>query len=172
DAGGGLLEPGCGADQFGRVAALLVPVLSMRYSINKSDIMEEISEVRPDAIIRDGLNENLFVTNSQKKLQFIITEKEGKKLLLSAGNDSNTEIRYAIIAFKDWEQVTVIDNKEVLYTTVPPETRHLFHFKLPKVKHESNFQFIALPFPYEVSPINYESQQSFGSFRVVIQNNE
>ncbi|KWW22122.1 hypothetical protein AS888_03725 [Peribacillus simplex] len=153
-------------------AAVLGEVLSMRFSINDSDIMEENSEVRPDAIIRDGLYENLFVTNSKKKLQSIITEKEGKKLILSAGNDSNAEIRYAIIALKDWEQDTVIDNKIVLYTTVAPETRHLFHFNLPNVKTESNFQFIAFPFPYDVSDNNYESQQAFGSFRIVIKNDE
>ncbi|WP_141236492.1 hypothetical protein [Peribacillus simplex] len=62
---------------------------------------------------------------SQEKLQSIMTEKEGKKLKLSAGNETNAEIRYAIIALKHWEQVAVRDNTDVLYTTVPPETRHL-----------------------------------------------
>ncbi len=75
--------------------------------------------------MKDGLNENISITNSQEKLQSIMTEKEGKKLKLSAGNETNEGIRYVIIALKDWEQVPVIDNTEVLYTTVPPETRHL-----------------------------------------------
>ncbi|MCD1162052.1 hypothetical protein LQF35_17115 [Peribacillus sp. N3] len=85
---------------------------------------------------------------------------------------TNAEIRYAIIALKDWEQVAVRDNTDVLYTTVPPETRHLFDFNLPDVERENNFQLIAFPFPYEVNADNYESQQTFGSFRVVIQNKE
>jgi hypothetical protein len=101
-----------------------------------------------------------------------MTEKEGKELKFSAGNETNAEIRYAIIALKDWEQVAVRENTDVLYTTVPPETRHLFDFKLPEVESEENFQLIAFPFPFEISPDNYESQQTFGSFRVVIQNNE
>ncbi|CAH0190602.1 hypothetical protein [Peribacillus simplex] len=156
-------------------AGILEQVLSMRYSINKADNgidVKKIKEVKPDAIVKDGLNENISITNSQEKLQSIMTEKEDKKLKFSAGNETNAEIGYAIIALKDWEQVAVLDNTEVLYTTVPPETRHLFDFKLPEVESEENFQLIAFPFPYEVSPDNYESQQTFGSFRVVIQDKE
>ncbi|MEY8731962.1 hypothetical protein AB9M92_06750 [Peribacillus frigoritolerans] len=157
-------------------AGILEQVLSMRYSINKADSekdVKKVKEVKPDAIVKDGLNENISITNSQEKLQSIMTEKEGKKLKLSAGNETNDEIRYAIIALKDWEQVPVIENTEVLYTNVPPETRHLFDFNLPDVERENNFQLIAFPFPYEVNADNYESQQTFGSFRVVvIQNKE
>ncbi|MDR4928185.1 hypothetical protein [Peribacillus simplex] len=156
-------------------AGILEQVLSMRYSINKADSekdVKKVKEVKPDAIVKDGLNESISITNSQEKLQSIMTEKEGKKLKLSAGNETNDEIRYAIIALKDWEQVPVIDNTEVLYTNVPPETRHLFDFNLPDVEREKNFQLIAFPFPYEVNADNYESQQTFGSFRVVIQNKE
>ncbi|MBT2666751.1 hypothetical protein J7J00_14715 [Bacillus sp. ISL-4] len=153
-------------------AGILEQVLSMRYSINKADSgkdVKKVKEVKPDAIVKDGLNENISITNSQEKLQSIMTEKEGKKLKLSAGNETNAQIRYAIIALKDWEQVPVIDNTEVLYTTVPPETRHLFDFNLPEVERENNFQLIAFPFPYEVNANIYESQETFGSFRVVIQ---
>ncbi|MFE4140432.1 hypothetical protein ACFX4I_00980 [Peribacillus sp. YIM B13472] len=156
-------------------AGILEQVLSMRYSINKADNgkdVKKIKEVKPDAIVKDGLNENISITNSQEKLQSIMTEKEDKKLKFSAGNETNAEIGYAIIALKDWEQVAVKDNTDVLYTTVPPETRHLFDFKLPEVESEENFQLIAFPFPYEVSSDNYESQQTFGSFRVVIQDKE
>ncbi|MDM5304671.1 hypothetical protein [Peribacillus frigoritolerans] len=49
-----------------------------------------------------------------------MNEKEGKELKFSAGNETNAGIRYAIIALKDWEQVAVRDNTDVLYTTVPP----------------------------------------------------
>ncbi|MGW6253325.1 hypothetical protein ACWF7H_13930 [Peribacillus butanolivorans] len=156
-------------------AGILEQVLSMRFSINKADSeknVKNVKEVKPDAIVKDGLNENISITNSQEKLQSIMTEKEDKKLKFSAGNETNAEIGYAIIALKDWEQVAVKDNTDVLYTTVPPETRHLFDFKLPEVESEENFQLIAFPFPYEVSPDNYESQQTFGSFRVVIQDKE
>lgn len=45
----------------------------------------------------------------------------------------------------------VRDNTDVLYTTVPPETRHLFDFNLPDVERDNNFQLIAFPFPYEVN---------------------
>ncbi|MFE4896210.1 hypothetical protein [Peribacillus butanolivorans] len=156
-------------------AGILEQVLSMRFSINKADSeknVKNVKEVKPDAIVKDGLNENISITNSQEKLQSIMTEKEDKKLKFSAGNETNAEIGYAIIALKDWEQVAVKDNTDVLYTTVPPETRHLFDFKLPEVESEENFQLIAFPLPYEVSPDNYESQQTFGSFRVVIQDKE
>lgn len=125
----------------------------MQYSIKKADSgkdAKKVKQVKPDAIVKDGFNENISITNSQEKLQSIMTEKEGKELKFSVGNETNTEIRYAIIALKDWEQVAVRDNTDVLYTTVPPETRHLFDFNLPDVERENNFQLIAFPFPYEV----------------------
>jgi hypothetical protein len=61
----------------------------------------------------------------KKKLQAIFSENEGKELTISNGNESNEEISYAIVAFKDWEQVEVLDDKKVAYTTVSPETRQI-----------------------------------------------
>ncbi|MEW5548788.1 hypothetical protein ABGT24_08275 [Peribacillus frigoritolerans] len=64
-------------------AGILEQVLSMRYSINKADSgkdVKKVKEVKPDAIVKDGLNENISITNSQEKLQSIMTEKEGKEL--------------------------------------------------------------------------------------------
>ncbi|MFJ7993561.1 hypothetical protein ACIQY5_15470 [Peribacillus frigoritolerans] len=43
---------------------------------------------------------------------------------------------------------------------------------MPVVEKGNDFQFITFPFPYEVNADHYESQQTFASFRVVIQNNE
>ena len=42
---------------------------------------------------------------------------------------------------------------------------------MPDVEKGDDFQLIVFPFPYEVNADNYESQQTFGSFRVVIQSN-
>ncbi|MDQ7860320.1 hypothetical protein RCO48_02385 [Peribacillus frigoritolerans] len=59
-------------------AGILEQVLSMRFSINKADSeknVKNVKEVKPDAIVKDGLNENISITNSQEKLQSIMTEK-------------------------------------------------------------------------------------------------
>ncbi|MBS4189813.1 hypothetical protein KHA94_06275 [Bacillus sp. FJAT-49705] len=153
-------------------AAILEEVLSMRYSINQNKNTDNIKETEPDSIIKDGLNENLFVTKNKEKLQSVFVEIEGKELTLSVGNDTEKAMRYAIVAFKDWEQNKIINNQDVIYTTVPSGVRQIFDFNLPNVDNETNFQLLALPFPYEVSNENYISQQAFGSFRIVIQNKD
>ncbi len=97
----------------------------MRYSINKADSgkdAKKVKEVKPDTIVKDGFNENISITNSQEKLQSIMTEKEGKKLKFSAGNETNAEIRYAIIALKDANKLQL----EITQTSYIP----LFHQKL------------------------------------------
>ncbi|MEF7658090.1 hypothetical protein [Bacillus thuringiensis] len=158
-------------------AAILEEVLSMRYPVNSNHKEEEktksipVQPIQPKTVLKDNLYEPLFVTKNEEKLQAVFSENEGKELTVSNGNESKEEIDYAIVAFKDWEQIEILDNKKVAYTTVAPETRQIFNFKLPTVDQESNFQLVALPFPYKVSKDNYPSQQAFGSFRIVIANN-
>lgn len=77
---------------------------------------------------------------------------------------------YAIVAFKDWKQVEIFNNRKVVYTKLAPETRQFFNFTLPLVDQESNFQLVAFPFPFKVSEEDYISQQAFSSFRIVIEN--
>ncbi|MFP7474643.1 hypothetical protein SFC55_27030 [Niallia taxi] len=153
-------------------AAILEEVLSMRYPINQAKKRDNVKETEPDNIINDGLNENMFVTKDKKKLQAVFEETEEKELSFSVGNDTEQPMRYAIVAFRDWEQNEIINNQDVIYTTVPSGVRQIFDFNLPNVDKETNFQLIALPFPYEVSKENYISQQAFGSFRIVIQNKD
>ncbi|SDE14914.1 hypothetical protein SAMN04487777_107134 [Priestia aryabhattai B8W22] len=150
-------------------AAILGEVLSMRYPLDHNNNLANLKETKPDDIIKDGLNENMFITSDRQKLKSVITEKEGKTLSFSVGNDTEKTLRYAIIALKDWKQIDVTESKKVLYTTVAASERQLFDFKLPHANKDSNFQLIAFPYPYQVSKDNYESQQAFGSFRTVIQ---
>lgn len=150
-------------------AAILGEVLSMRYPLDHNNNLANLKETKPDDIIKDGLNENMFITSDRQKLKSVITEKEGKTLSFSVGNDTEKTLRYAIIALKDWKQTDVTESKKVLYTTVAASERQLFDFTLPHVKKDSNFQLIAFPYPYQVSKDNYESQQAFGSFRTVVE---
>ena len=58
----------------------------MRYYIKKADSgkdIKKVKEVKPDAIEKDGLNENISITKSQEKLQSIMTEKEDEESLSS-----------------------------------------------------------------------------------------
>ncbi|HDR7447822.1 MULTISPECIES: hypothetical protein [Bacillus] len=154
-------------------ASILEEILSMRYSIHhphKESETLKFTPIQPHTILKDGLYEPLFVTSNEEKLQTVFSEKEGETLTLSNGNETKDEIPYAIVAFKDWEQVELFHNKNVAYTTVAPETRQTFTFTLPTVEQESNFQLVAFPFPYKVSEDHYVSQQAYGSFRIVIEN--
>ncbi|MGE7307595.1 hypothetical protein ACQKJG_27585 [Priestia megaterium] len=150
-------------------ASVLEDVLSLRYPINHKNELDNLKEVKPDIVVKDGLNEEMFVTNDIHKLQSVMVGKEGEKLWFSTGNDTSEPLKYAIIALKNWRQTKVIDNQDVIYTTVSEEERKLFSFTLPNVKKDSNFQLIAFPYPYHVSKDNYSSQQAFGSFRTVIE---
>ncbi len=146
----------------------------MRYSINSSQERSKkikLTFIQPNAILKDGLYEPLFVTKTEGKLQTVFSEKEGRQLTLSNGNETKDEMTYAIVAFKDWEQVEIFNNIKVVYTAVAPETRQIFNFTLPSVDQESNFQLVAFPFPYKTSEEDYVSQQAFGSFRIVIEKN-
>ncbi|MCC2494315.1 hypothetical protein LKM14_13135 [Bacillus cereus] len=154
-------------------AAILEDILSMRYSMHplqKENEKIKLSLINPDAILKDGLYEPVFVTNREENLQTVFFEKEGKQLTLSNGNETNDEMTYAIVAFKDWKQVEIFNNRKVVYTKVAPETRQIFNFILPSVDQESNFQLVAFPFPFKVSEEDYVSQQAFSSFRIVIEN--
>ncbi|PFI89784.1 hypothetical protein COI86_11390 [Bacillus thuringiensis] len=154
-------------------AAILEDILSMRYSMHplqKENEKIKLSLIDPDAILKDGLYEPLFVTNREENLQTVFFEMEGKQLTLSNGNETNDEMTYAIVAFKDWKQVEIFNNRKVVYTKVAPETRQIFNFTLPSVDQESNFQLVAFPFPFKVSEEDYISQQAFSSFRIVIEN--
>ncbi|MCU5186325.1 hypothetical protein OCA11_18980 [Bacillus cereus] len=154
-------------------AAILEDILSMRYSMHplqKENEKIKLSLIDPDAILKDGLYEPLFVTNREENLQTVFFEKEGKQLTLSNGNETNDEMTYAIVAFKDWKQVEIFNNRKVVYTKVAPETRQIFNFTLPSVDQESNFQLVAFSFPFKVSEEDYISQQAFSSFRIVIEN--
>ncbi|HDR4723421.1 hypothetical protein J0835_15800 [Bacillus cereus group sp. Sample62] len=154
-------------------AVILEEILSMRYSINSSQERSKkikLTVIQPNTILKDGLYEPLFVTNNEEKLQTVFSEKEGRQLTLSNGNETKDEMTYAIVAFKDWEQVEICNDKKIVYTAVAPETRQIFNFTLPSVDQESNFQLVAFPFPYKTSEEDYVSQQAFGSFRIVIEN--
>lgn len=151
-------------------ASILEEILSMRYSIKNKNKIEMIQEIQPENILKDGLNEPLFITKDKENLQIVFSEIEEKEFIVSNGNETDEEMKYVILAFKDWEQNEIIGNKYIIYTTVAPHTRQIFKFTLPKVEQESNFQLIALPFPNEVSKDNYVSQQAYGSFRMLIQN--
>lgn len=153
-------------------ASILEEVLSMRYPLKHTNKLDNLKEVKPTNVIKDGLNEEMFITDNKDKLQSVVVAKEGKRLSFSTGNDSNKPLRYAVIALKDWKQTKIINDKEVVYTTVPKAERNLFDFTLPDVKKDSNFQLLAFPYPYQVSEDNYESQQTFGSLRTVIEPSE
>lgn len=154
-------------------AVILEEILSMRYSINppqEGSKKIKLTFIHPNAILKDGLYEPLFVTNNEENLQTVFSEKEGRQLTLSNGNETKDEMTYAIVAFKDWEQVEIFNDKKIVYTAVAPETRQIFNFTLPSVDQESNFQLVAFPSPYKTSEEDYVSQQAFGSFRIVIEN--
>lgn len=154
-------------------AGILEEVLSLRFPLKKDTEKKQINNAVPNEVLKTQINESLFLSKKEKVLQFIEADKEQSNLFLSVGNDQKYPIQYAIIALNNWEQVPSIDNKEeVFYSSVVPNKRNIYNFKIPKVTKDTNFQFIAFPYPYQVSSKNYKSQQAIGSFRILILNND
>lgn len=151
-------------------ADVLREVLSLRHPVAnvKSNVL--VSTTEPDRVFYGEPNDFIIVSTEEEKLRALLISNENRQLFLSVrNNEVNGELPYAIVAFKNWEQHEVVPGHEILYTQVPFNQRNVYKFNLPDVNEESNFQFLALPYPFQVKENNYISQETFGSFRVLIE---
>ncbi|WP_433764909.1 hypothetical protein [Bacillus cereus] len=74
--------------------------------------------MQPNNIVTDGFNEPLFLTKSSQELQIIFSEMEEAELIISNGNETEEELNFIILAFKDWDQYALISNKDYMYTKI------------------------------------------------------
>ena len=142
-------------------------------------ILEHVTDVNnftfpyvvPDYISEEGPIDDIFLSFEEIKLKAVMSSEESKKLYLSVGNASDTEewLTYAVIAFKDWEQVEVLPERDVMYTKVGSNRKNIYEITLPEIESEVNFQIIAFPYPFKVKRETYDTQNVCSSFRLVIE---
>ncbi|MFJ7752950.1 hypothetical protein ACQKGI_15615 [Peribacillus muralis] len=147
----------------------LQEVLPMRFMVkSKGEEPKAAADLIPDDMVKEGPNDTIFVSKQKEELIILPAAKSGEHVFLSVGNIGEKEENYNIIALNEWQQVSLGKDQLVGHVAVNPGERKVFEYKLPQVRHDSNFQVIALPKPYEVSESDYESTDVSGSIRMVI----
>ncbi|PJN86552.1 hypothetical protein [Bacillus sp. mrc49] len=147
----------------------LQEVLPMRFKVKSNgEKPKAAAGFIPDDTIKKGPNDTIFVSKQKEELSILPTARSGEHVFISVGNVGEKEENYHIIALNHWQQIPLENNQLVGNVAVKPGERKVFEYKLPQVQHDSNFQVIALPKPYEVSESDYESTVVSGSFRTVI----
>lgn len=68
----------------------------------------------------------------------------------------------------DWNKVPIMDNDNILFTSVPPGAKQIFNIKLPGTDTQKNHQILALSQPFNVAQENFYSQRTFGTIRTIV----
>jgi len=89
--------------------------------------------------------------------------KSKEDAYLHVGNLDNSKIDYAVVAFTDWKQTPLLNDKYVNYIDVSPNEREVYKFSFPTVDDEINYQIIAFKNPYKTS-----NEMAYGTMRTVL----
>lgn len=127
-------------------------VYTKRYIVEGADLSNLSVEYIDPQYIHKTVNDQtpIFFSedNSEKKLLSMIGANE--KAYLHMGSPfEDQEMNYAVIALENWQQVKVND-KKVFHVKVPTNLSYVYEITTSKVKEETNLQYIAFPYPYEV----------------------
>ncbi|OZU89354.1 hypothetical protein CIL03_06465 [Virgibacillus indicus] len=147
-------------------AGYLEQILTLRFSVDNGskniDFSNKFLENNSIPIVEAYLSANSSV------LDPVFEKKSGEKLKLSIGNVLDEELELAVIQFVNWDQLEFEKGKDVEYLKVEPGKVYTKDIELPKVEKEKNYQVIAFYKPYSVSPSDYNSLFTFGTYRLVI----
>lgn len=151
-------------------ASVLQEVISMRYPLkNQNQKMKEVDFQKPLKEASGGPIDNVFLSREIERLGVVYNIEEQKNIYLSSGNlDEDNAQRYALVAFLDWKQVPIMDNRDILFTSVPPDTKQIFNIELPSTDTQKNYQILDFPQPFDVSEENFYSQRTFGTIRTIV----
>src|SRR5699024_4851428 len=144
-----------------RLTSLQV-VLTLRYKLN-NDNDNDINVNATMNSVETNKNlplDNVFVSSDKSKLKITPKSKIKEPLYVIAGNEFKNNTMNALIAFNNWEQTTINNNKVNYIET----DKHMKIYELDELD-EGLFQFVLLPKPFNVSNSDYESLAGFGSFR-------
>jgi len=139
-------------------------IYSLRYPIgNTSD--RTIHFEKDFKQFKSEVKVDFFISKSYNDLKLITEIKENSEVKGIFSNETNNPLNYALIALNDWNQMELTNGK-VSYYEIPPNTSIIADLKLPKSDSDSNIQYIAFPYPYNVSYDNIKSTQVIGSSKI------
>ncbi|MED3127145.1 hypothetical protein [Bacillus wiedmannii] len=139
------------------------PVYAKRFTIENGDEKVDVNIKNPDFSYKSEVDDTpIFLSKSSKDRKILPSVQEKTKAYLHIGNPDPTEnMRAAIIALKDWNQVKL--NDDMVWFVESKNTGTLgYKVDVPEIEHiEENLQFILFPYPYEdwgkytMNPIEY-----------------
>lgn len=123
----------------------------------------------PISILQTEMGTGIFPSRHTDKSQIIFHADSNEKVHLRVGNMSELKenLDFAIVAFKDWKQVPLLNGKLVNFLDVSKGVTHLYELTFPETEKLSNYQIIGFPRPFR-SLKNIPILPNYSSHRTVI----
>lgn len=138
-------------------------VYAKRFTIDNGDEKIDVNIKKPDFSYKSEVDDTpIFLSESSKDRKILPSAQEKTNAYLHIGNPNAMEnMRAAIIALKDWDQVKL--NDDMVWFVESKNTGTLgYKVDFPQIENvEENLQFILFPYPYEdwgkytMNPIEY-----------------
>ncbi|MED4017882.1 hypothetical protein [Sutcliffiella cohnii] len=140
--------------------------MTLRRRINKSNASVVYSNIDAEAL-NESIIDSIYLSKEKSNYDYVHTVKEGETVYIHVGNHTNSPLTYAVIGFLGWEQVK-IDDKDVVFTTVQPDTTNVIEFEVPAAEDQTPLQFFAFPHPLNVNEVDYDSKNTYSTLRAFI----
>lgn len=143
-------------DENLKTATFLREVIVLRYNFEDSN-----GSLQIDTKYKKGLktyskatSTGIFTSNVPDLSKIIFNTESNKDAYIRVGNETQVDLDFALIAFKDWEQIPLLDNELINYVKSSDGETQVYNLRFPEVKKLSNYQVIAFPKPYNYSNDN------------------
>lgn len=104
--------------------------------------------------------------NYKRWLTQEVTKDKDLNFYTKVGNNSNTRKQYALVQFFDWEQMKFIDNKDVLFYDLEPNTVYTVNSQIPINKEKGVYDLTPILIHNPFQKITVYNQQIDTAIRV------
>ncbi|MBE7121982.1 hypothetical protein [Bacillus cereus] len=104
--------------------------------------------------------------NYKRWLTQDINKDKDLNFYTKVGNNSNTKKQYALIQFFDWEQMEFIDNKDVLFYDLEPNTVYSIKSEIPIKKEKGVYDLTSILIHNPFQKVTIYNQQVDTAIRV------
>ncbi|MBG9841373.1 MULTISPECIES: hypothetical protein [Bacillus cereus group] len=104
--------------------------------------------------------------NYKRWLTQEVTKDKNLNFYTKVGNNSNTRKQYALVQFFDWEQMKFIDNKDVLFYDLEPNTVYTVKSQIPINKEKGVYDLTPILIHNPFQKITVYNQQIDTAIRV------
>ncbi|MCH4567568.1 hypothetical protein [Bacillus sp. ES1-5] len=104
--------------------------------------------------------------NYKRWLTQEVTKDKNLNFYTKVGNNSNTRKQYALVQFFDWEQMKFIDNKDVLFYDLEPNTVYTVKSQIPINKEKGVYDLTPILIHNPFQKVTVYNQQIDTAIRV------